>query len=418
MIEQFSCSNFRNVKADKLKFGRINLLIGPNNAGKSNFIRALSFAANMVNNARKDSSGFLSEVQRNGTASLLCRSSDSKAVNLTWRINLNNQTVDYTLVFRLGESLDDCYIVSEAVDSTEIIGGREHPFNYFRFHDGRPGYGMFSTAQRRGKKNHRVHVPAEQTESGLLQFDNLVIRNHNLSGTPYVSETIFSMLQDMNSYFSKFYSYMSSKFNFEKIRQLQDPHIDGSFLMKDGSNFLNVYRRACKADPDFEDRFFYKMQNMISDLTKIEILEALDKIGMRVYMGRVGYMLSEVSDGTIEALVLALLTSMPTDTAPTLLAIDEPEINLHPAWQAVLAKWLQNSGNFKQCFISTHSSDFLDSFTEGFKEGLVNIFAWDKTAAGSFKAVDTDRVNGELKNGWLLGDLYRVNDPAIVGWPW
>ena len=61
MIEQFSCSNFRNVKADKLKFGRINLLIGPNNAGKSNFIRALSFAANMVNNARKDSSGFLSE---------------------------------------------------------------------------------------------------------------------------------------------------------------------------------------------------------------------------------------------------------------------------------------------------------------------------------------------------------------------
>lgn len=157
---------------------------------------------------------------------------------------------------------------------------------------------------------------------------------------------------------------------------------------------------------------------MISDLTKIEILEALDKIGMRVYMGRVGYMLSEVSDGTIEALVLALLTSMPTDTAPTLLAIDEPEINLHPAWQAVLAKWLQNSGNFKQCFISTHSSDFLDSFTEGFKDGLVNIFAWDKTATGSFKAVDTDRVNEELKNGWLLGDLYRVNDPAIGGWPW
>ena len=62
---------------------------------------------------------------------------------------------------------------------------------------------------------------------------------------------------------------------------------------------------------------------MISDLTKIEILEALDKIGMRVYMGRVGYMLSEVSDGTIEALVLALLTSMPTDTAPTLLAIED-----------------------------------------------------------------------------------------------
>lgn len=418
MIEQFSCTNFRNVKADKLTFGRINLLIGPNNSGKSNFIRALSFAANMVNNARKDTSAFLTEVQRNGGVALLYRGSDSKSINLTWRIDLNDRPVDYSLSFRLGENLDDCYIVSEAVDSAEVTGIKDRPFNYFRFHDGKPGYGMFSTAQRMGSQNHRVHVLAEQSESGLLQFDSLVIRNRDLSRMPYVSNTIFSMLQDMNTYFSRFYSYMSSKFEFEKIRQLQDPHMDGNFLMKDGSNFLSVYQRACKADPDFETRFFYKMQNMISNLTKIEVREGLDKIGMQLYMGNFGYMLSEVSDGTIEALILALLTSMPESMAPTLLAIDEPEVNLHPAWQAVLAQWLQNSGNFKQCFISTHSSDFLDSFTEGFKDGLVNIFAWDKTAHSSFRPVDCVRVNEELKKGWLLGDLYRVNDPSIGGWPW
>ena len=48
MIKEFTCSNFRNVEVDHLKFSRINLLIGPNNAGKSNFIRALSFSANMI----------------------------------------------------------------------------------------------------------------------------------------------------------------------------------------------------------------------------------------------------------------------------------------------------------------------------------------------------------------------------------
>ena len=48
MIRRFTCSNFRNIEVEDLAFGRINLLIGPNNAGKSNFIRALSFSANMV----------------------------------------------------------------------------------------------------------------------------------------------------------------------------------------------------------------------------------------------------------------------------------------------------------------------------------------------------------------------------------
>ena len=62
MIRRFTCSNFRNIEVEDLAFGRINLLIGPNNAGKSNFIRALSFSANMVNHAGKDTiSGFLAK---------------------------------------------------------------------------------------------------------------------------------------------------------------------------------------------------------------------------------------------------------------------------------------------------------------------------------------------------------------------
>ena len=101
-----------------------------------------------------------------------------------------------------------------------------------------------------------------------------------------------------------------------------------------------------------------------------------------------------------------------------MLAIDEPEVNLHPAWQNVLAKWLQTSAVFSQCFISTHSSDFLDAFTEGFRNGNVNIFVYDPTGKESFKPLNRERVNFEIDNGWLLGDLYRVNDPAIGGWPW
>ena len=43
MIKKFSCHNFRNINASNLEFAKINILIGPNNSGKSNFIKATNF---------------------------------------------------------------------------------------------------------------------------------------------------------------------------------------------------------------------------------------------------------------------------------------------------------------------------------------------------------------------------------------
>lgn len=134
MIRHFTCSNFRNIEIEDLEFGRINLLIGPNNAGKSNFIRALSFAANMVNSAGKDTtSGFLAEVQRNGSSAICCRSRHDEQVSLKWRIALKEYEVDYSLMFRLGRGESEAYIEKEAVDSATMIEGNTKPFNYFRF---------------------------------------------------------------------------------------------------------------------------------------------------------------------------------------------------------------------------------------------------------------------------------------------
>lgn len=110
MIKEFTCSNFRNVEVDHLKFSRINLLIGPNNAGKSNFIRALSFSANMINGVGADTSGFLAEVRRNGSYEILNHTSEYKEVNLKWEIALKRQEVDYSLRFHLDKNESECYI--------------------------------------------------------------------------------------------------------------------------------------------------------------------------------------------------------------------------------------------------------------------------------------------------------------------
>ena len=137
---------------------------------------------------------------------------------------------------------------------------------------------------------------------------------------------------------------------------------------------------------------------------------------MEVKMDDVYFPLSELSDGTIHLLLLLLLLNIPEDRGISMLAVDEPEMNLHPAWQKLLAHEIITGHNFRQCFISTHSPDFLDEFTESFLNGYVNVFVFDTSSIAPIRRLNADELRTEL-DGWTLGDLYRVGDPLIGGWP-
>ena len=73
MIKEFSCHNFRNIQAEQLEFEKINILIGPNNSGKSNFIKAMTFFSEMLKNENEGNlkSAFLNAVSRNGWGHIL-----------------------------------------------------------------------------------------------------------------------------------------------------------------------------------------------------------------------------------------------------------------------------------------------------------------------------------------------------------
>ena len=58
-------------------------------------------------------------------------------------------------------------------------------------------------------------------------------------------------------------------------------------------------------------------------------------------------------------------------------------MNLHPAWQKQLAIEILCGQEFKQCFISTHSLDFLDEFTEDLLNDKIAIFAFDPSSKTS-----------------------------------
>jgi AAA15 family ATPase/GTPase len=48
MIESFSVERYRNLNLKNVRFQDVNVIIGPNNSGKSNLIDAIHFISNIL----------------------------------------------------------------------------------------------------------------------------------------------------------------------------------------------------------------------------------------------------------------------------------------------------------------------------------------------------------------------------------
>lgn len=101
---------------------------------------------------------------------------------------------------------------------------------------------------------------------------------------------------------------------------------------------------------------------------------------------------------------------------PTLLVLDEPELGLHPAWMQTLAQWIQRASEQTQVIVSTHSPDLLDHFSNRAKD--VVCFCKAQDGLWSLSCLDQKILDEKMRKGWELGDLYRVGDPLVGGWPW
>jgi predicted ATPase len=250
-----------------------------------------------------------------------------------------------------------------------------------------------------------------------MQFKDILLKNKKIYGSDLIRVNIAQMLYDLEDFFRGFSTYTSAQFNTKKMREPVDSkNVDG-VLNADATNFVNVFTKFKADDIVWKKHFEEKMKELIPNLEMADSVNAYEKLIFKMIYEDETYDLSDVSEGTLKGLILNMLINMPQAQNRSVLTIDEPETNLHPAWQKVVGNWLQTSDTFQQCFVSTHSPDFLDVFTEEFKRGKVAVFVFDNNSRNHIKKVKYEDIEDELGN-WELGDLYRTNDPALGGWPW
>lgn len=421
MIERFTCRNYRNITISDLEMKRINLLVGPNNSGKTNFIRAISFLPDMLlkKNVGGLKSAFLNAVKRNGWDHLRNNQAEpSDAVEFAWNLLVEGEALEYKFSFLTGKKIEDCHITLEEMNHRIQNSDRyEKPFNYYRCHDPKIGEGKVSTAVNVGRKNKRLSFQLNSQETIMSQYHNILLQKEAIYTSDTARVEIAGLLSKIQEYFEGNQTYATSKFALDKIRNMVEDRSVDLILNENADNFINVYSNRVANNMNYASVFFEKMRELIPDLESIDLPVLYDKLLFRMRISNKVYDLTDVSDGTLKTLILNLLINAPVEEKHSLLSIDEPETNLHPAWQKVVGQWILNSASFDQCIISTHSPDFLDCFTDSFRNGDVQILVFDSDEKYCVRVLNYEHVINELGD-WELGDLYRTNDPALGGWPW
>jgi len=420
VLKSFKVKNFRNLNINKLDFKPINILVGPNNSGKSNLINAISFFSDLIlGDKATNQSSFLAQMNRYGWDDLLNKKADKPGkVMMKWVLNTDNAYSDlsYHLQFQVGlpdQVPKGFFITNEQLSYAKPAEGQEEPFKFFHCHDNVLGKGQFSVRDLNTNKPKKVSVDIDVNDSVFRQVSLLLDSDEfRIDFYPNFKQTV----QNVQDFFERFHTYSSTEFNLDKVRDPQEIELNARFLHRDGSNFVNVLSDLYSKS-DFLDDYTQYLRELIPSLEKIKIVNVTEtKRQIRLTIDGETFKLKEMSDGTIKAMILTLLLWSPNKT--TILALDEPELNLHPAWLKVISNWVLRSHTNGQIFISSHSPDFLDGFTEMFIEGYVGLFIADLREKQTIKSMSHKELESYFSEGWELGDLYRVGNPVLGGWPW
>lgn len=361
-LERVAIKGFKSIKEMDLKMKAINIVIGANGSGKSNFISLFTFLRNL-------SDGKLQTyVEKNGFANAFFYfgSKTTPQIEINIKANINS----YHVFFEHGHNDDNLLFIKE-----------------------------YCTISSSGQQ---FEIKGSKGESGLLsgaEAKSPAVRNYTRK---YLDKCRVYHFHDT-----------SSTASFKKASSLES--VD--YLQHDAGN-LAAFLYFLK-DCEETNEFFKSYQDIVEAIKTVApyfhdfYLEPRGSEGEKKVLLKwvhrdhdEPFSANQLSDGTARFICMATLLLQPKTLRPKTIILDEPELGLHPAALEVLADIVKVTAKENQVICSTQSVTFANQFNpEDF------IVVDQKDGASTFK-----RVNEEALKDWLedysMGDIWSKN---IIG---
>jgi predicted ATPase len=457
---------FKNlIFGNPFEFYGLNIFIGPNTSGKSNFISILKFLNGcMKNSENSDSTSFDQSIRLIGSNKIADIFLDKPCLtDLKYFFKLNFVHYD-AILYHINLIIPDTTFTEIRINYESLVG---LPFTkyieYFFCHYDVKGNGILSEYYRQDnkriiKKIYNIKTNATVlydlpnidqivnigtylesnnildsrnseygplSESKLLEYLNeyrtISMPKGSLSKKSLIDHdqaSIHQVRRSLLGYIGAWKFYNCNELNPKELK-FAEPRLGlgEMFLAEDCMNLARVFHNLCQEHVDFEDDLNLALRQALPRSKKVRArLSGVHHLHVEWHFegAQEPLWLSDMSDGSVRMLCLAIMLLSPKP--PSLLVIDEPELGIHPAWMPILAGWIKKAAERTTVIISTHSPDLLDHFTDT----LESTVCFSRVDQHHYTPVrlSREKLKPRLDEGWQLGDLYRVGDPDVGGWPW
>lgn len=347
LIEEISIKNYKSIKGlIKFPLHNINILIGANGSGKSNFLSFFEFVKKEndyksyfdFDNDRADDILFLGR-----------RNSEflSGAVALS----------DQSFTGKGGKkfiAVDNRILTCDAYVNMDLVSNFENEENYFEYAEG-------------------IDLAWEQVSDNTTQY-------HFHDTSKWSPILVDCMLNNNDMLLPNGKNIMP--FVYRIYRENKQSY----------SMIVNAIRSCVD---DFHD--FYIRKNINSDdMVRLEWQHKRD-LGEPKH-GKL------LSDGSLRIICLIVLLLQPIEWVPKLVIIDEPELGMNPKALSLIAELIKQISPQKQFIIATQSPELINLFNHE------DIIVCDKNedSSSSFTRLDAEKLQSWLDD-YTVADLWQMN---------
>ena len=362
-LDWITIEGFKSIKSvEELDLRPINVLIGANGAGKSNFLEVFSF---------------LNAIRLGRLRNYVGKSHGADKI-----LHFGSKTTHQLSIEVVFENGERKYNIDLAPNDAD---------------------GMFPSNENvyTSVKQERIPGDAFSTLYALLGGDS----EAGISNTKQISRAITCVREHLFHWRLYHFHDTSSLSPIKKTVALND----NRYLRHDGSNlaaFLYYLREKHGRSYDMIRRTVRLIAPFFDDfiLEPLALNEETILLEWR-HRGSDDYFnAASLSDGSLRFIALATLLLQPKELRPSVILLDEPELGLHPAAIAILASLIKQVSTENQIIVATQSPIFLDHFEP--EDVLV--------AERAEGATQFTRLEGAKLKIWLedysLGQLWEKNE--------
>ena len=340
----------------------LNVLIGPNGSGKSNFLEAIG----LLKSAPRDMS---EPFRRDGIGEWLWKGQGAPgAIKLEATVD-DPRTGDLRHSLELAARGGRAIVTDEWIEPSKKQSGEAEALSYYRPPRDERVTSMIELSERKAEEKSRDMRPGAgrrlpprlmaHHRAGAVEFAKDFQPEESLLSC--AANTDYPALWYLQEQYKGIRLYREWTFGpSTALRQSRSAHDRTDFLAEGGENLalvLSHFRGGSKRKlVETLQELFDGVVDITCPVTSGSVSMFLEESGGRQIPA------SRLSDGTLR--YLCLLATLLHPAPPPLIAIEEPELGLHPDVVAKVAELLVDASQRTQIVVTTHSRMLVDALSD------------------------------------------------------